>query len=213
MYKWVPEVSDELPTLRELYEKLPPHVGFNIELKTDEHAVPRGAELEAYIDAILGVSREFHSSSRRVFFSSFDPEVALAMRLAQEQQPVLLLTDAAEDGPHADPRRNSIAAAIDFVRANRLDGVVAEVSALLQESHHVDELHASGLLIMTYGTANVDPQLAVLQAGWGVHAIITDHVESVKGGLTSLQSRAAAYIRRPVAAAASAARPVAIPAK
>ncbi len=58
------------------------------------------------------------SSRRRIMFSSFDPDVCAALRARQARAAVLFLSDGVVR--HVDPRRNSVAAAVDHALRHQL---------------------------------------------------------------------------------------------
>ena len=191
---WDCPTEGELPTLEGALRDAPQELGFNLELKLVESQPLSGAHLQAYLAAILETC-ERHAGARRICFSSFDPDAACGMRRLQARYPVLLLTDGAGDpgSPwpvHGDPRRNGVRAAIAVAVAGGLAGVVPEAGTLLADPHLVHEIRATGLLCVTWGSANTKPEAVRAQASWGVCGIITDAVPVVAavlaaGGLPS----------------------------
>mmetsp|Transcript_19896 Transcript_19896/g.67798 ORF Transcript_19896/g.67798 Transcript_19896/m.67798 type:complete len:978 (-) Transcript_19896:1184-4117(-) len=176
--------EDRLPTLEEVLKELPPDLGLNLELKFIDSAVPPPEEVERDIRAV-SMCVEQHGRARRAFFSSFEPSAALAMRKVQEEagmeRPVFFLTNAGtgKHGPHADPRRNSVRAAISVASGAGLAGVVSEVDALMAEPALASEVRGAGLILATYGDSNASPRVLEMQAALGVSAIITDDVPAL----------------------------------
>jgi len=177
---WDCPTEGALPTLENALLSAPPVLGFNLELKFIESQPLTPLQLDAFLRATLRVC-EAHARSRRICFSSFDPDAACAMRRLTARWPVLLLTDAAGDAGspwprHADARRNGVRSALQVAVAGGLAGVVPEAAALLASPHLVAEIRATGLLCVTWGAANSRPEAVRAQAAWGVCGMITDTV-------------------------------------
>eukprot|EP00201_Polytomella_parva_P004445 CAMPEP_0175077130 /NCGR_PEP_ID=MMETSP0052_2-20121109/23187_1 /TAXON_ID=51329 ORGANISM="Polytomella parva, Strain SAG 63-3" /NCGR_SAMPLE_ID=MMETSP0052_2 /ASSEMBLY_ACC=CAM_ASM_000194 /LENGTH=365 /DNA_ID=CAMNT_0016346497 /DNA_START=155 /DNA_END=1253 /DNA_ORIENTATION=- len=218
-------VSDEdalgsggLPTLEELFQRLPLTLGFNIEVKMcnlshapsapyDPSLYPRGLpwdfgrtadeEVERMLTPILkvveqycpedyvihrttegeGVSEEVGSTQRAVFFSSFDPEICIALRRRQSRFPVLFLSGC---GIYQipDSRCTSAQAALDFAREHNLTGLVVPSEVLLFKDNQPTEdappppgrpkvnaawlaaaCQEAELELLTYGDENMDRRL------------------------------------------------------
>ena len=98
---------------------------------------------------------------------------------------------------HADPRRTSVAAAIEFAASARLEGLVLHTQALLLPSggggpealsssaaHEVLRAATTcGLHVMTYGELNNDPAWVRQQRALGVLGVIVDDVAGVAAAL------------------------------
>ena len=110
-------------------------------------------------------------------FSSFDPDAVLLMRAIQGSYPVMILTDGEPD--HADPRRRSVAAAMEVALEGGLCGVVSDVKAIMDKPSDAVDVRDSGLLLATYGEGNDDDTKSSTQVELGVFGIITDAVPAV----------------------------------
>ena len=139
------------------------------------------ADIDDYVDCILACVLE-HAGSRPIFFSSFSPEVCLALRFKQGRYPVFFLSEGGK-GRYSDARCNSVRAAVRFALLHRLDGIVVDSFALLASPMLIRKVKSSGLLLATYGGANNHPDRVKLQHSYGVDLIICDHVKHI---LTSL---------------------------
>ena len=176
-------LSDKTATLRDALRLLPPSLGFNIELKypTDEEAAAMRARYYSrndFVDAVLKVVFE-EAKHRKLIFSSFDPDCATLLSLKQPRYPVLFLTCGGTKH-FADPRMNSLEAALRFALASRLQGVVAEVQSVLDRlDEAVNEFHSRGLYLFTYGDLNNDINHYLAQRRAGVDAIIIDDVARI----------------------------------
>lgn len=84
---WTVETDDSACTLKEAFEKVNASVGFNIELKFDDHIVYEQDYLVRVLQAILHVISE-HAKGRPIIFSSFQPDAALLVKKLQTTYPV-----------------------------------------------------------------------------------------------------------------------------
>ncbi|KAK9905950.1 hypothetical protein WJX75_009398 [Coccomyxa subellipsoidea] len=172
-------IADRIATLREAFQDTPPWLGFNIELK-----YPTDAELAAmptrwysrnyFCDAVLRVVLE-EGHKRKIIFSSFDPDCATLLSLKCARYPVFFLTCAGSKH-YADPRMNSLEAALIFAKSSKLQGVVAEAvpHVLKRLKDVVDQFHRAGLFFFTFGDANNAMEHYSAQRAAGVDAIILD---------------------------------------
>jgi glycerophosphoryl diester phosphodiesterase len=135
--------------------------------------------LNMYVDAILQTCIDH---DRPMIFSSFHPETLIFLRAKQDKYPVLFLTDG-QPSPSPDPRSQSLHAAIEFAHSFGLDGIVTWITPLLACPHAIKECHDRGLLIMTYGSDNTQPDICHFQKEWGVDGIITDDLIMARKGL------------------------------
>ena len=177
-------LSDKTFTsLRQAFRLTPSWLGFNIELKypTDEEKIAMGTNFYSrnfFVDAVLStVLEEF--GQRNVIFSTFDPACAELLRLKQCKFSVFFLTCGGSK-IFKDPRMNSVEAALQFARATRLNGVVAEVSSIVENLDAiVESFHASGLYLFTYGDMNNDIDVYSKQKMAGIDAVIMDDIARV----------------------------------
>lgn len=186
---WMVQQDDELPTLAEVFAGLPPSVGFDIEVKmTTPNTVAQTptAEVRRVVDPILAVVAQC-AGDRHVVFSSFDPDVCVALREGQSRFPVLFLSGGGAY-QHVDPRRTSVQAAIDFAAEARLQGVVFETGALRANEGSVAVARAQGLTLYTYGQGNNDAEWLARQQALGVAGAIVDDVEAVMGAWLGLRA-------------------------
>jgi glycerophosphodiester phosphodiesterase len=174
---WIMDLEDEIPTLAELMKHAPPELGFSMELKFDEANPCATPRLVAELRAILAVCRAH--PTRRILFSSFDPDAALLMRALQGLYPVMLISDCKPD--HADPRRCSVGAAKKCALDGGLCGLVLDVKVLAKGPQVADEVRSSGLLLGTYGKENDCKPLASKQVEWGMCLVCTDNVAVLAG--------------------------------
>ena len=175
---WIMDVEAPVPTLREVLEQVPDSLGFDVELKFDEHAPLDRATLAAELGVVRDVF-ERHGASRRAFFSSFDPEAALMMReFVGATHPVMFISNCVPGS--VDERRNSLEAARKLALDGDLRGIVVNVQALANERGAEEARKAidAGLCLATYGKTNDDLELAERQVRLGISGVCTDDVEA-----------------------------------
>lgn len=178
---WVMHVEDEIPTLHELMTYAPSELGFSMELKFDEANPCDTPRLVSELRAILAVCRRH--PSRRILFSSFDPDAALLMRALQGLYPVMMISDCKPH--HSDSRRSSVAAAKKCALEGGLCGLVLDIEVLSRRPEVADEVRSCGLLLGTYGKDNDDKPLASKQVEWGMCLVCTDNVATLAGMFNS----------------------------
>jgi glycerophosphodiester phosphodiesterase len=197
--RWRAGLDAPFPRLEQLFEGLPPELGFNIEVKMatpDSMAVTPAAEVERMVGPILRVLQAYcdpqqpEGSSRPprpILLSSFDPDVCRELRARQSSWPVMFLSTGGRDW-HADPRRMSISAALAVASSYSLSGVVLDSGALAGEPEVVALARAQGVKVVTYGLENDDPAWVLRQQQLGVFGVIVDDVPRITGALPLLMS-------------------------
>jgi len=150
-------------TLEEMFTKLPHSIGFNIEMKypmlfeSEEQEMDTIAvELNSFVDAVLKMVYDF-GKKRDIIFSSFNPDVCLLLSFKQPSIPILFLTDAGTC-PVGDIRASSLQEAIRFASRWNLLGVVSAAEPLVTCPRLVKVVKESGLVCVSYGTLNNDPE-------------------------------------------------------
>ncbi|GKZ30627.1 glycerophosphocholine phosphodiesterase [Aspergillus brasiliensis] len=181
-------------TLAELFQKLPKSVGFNIELKypmlhesEEEEMDTYAVELNSFVDTVLTKVYDM-GQGRNMIFSSFNPDICLLLSFKQPSIPVLFLTDSGAS-PVGDIRASSLQEAIRFASRWNLLGVVSQAEALVLCPRLVRVVKESGLVCVSYGAINNDPESVKLQVAEGIDAVIVDSVLAIRKGLTEHQGK------------------------
>ncbi|ORX61366.1 GDPD-domain-containing protein [Hesseltinella vesiculosa] len=175
-------------TLAETLKRVPKSAGCNIEVKypmvdeAEDDELHLFQELNIFVDTILECVYNNTEEDRRIIFSSFHPEICLALNLKQPNYPVFFLTDAGTF-PMADVRCNSLQGALRFAKQADLLGIVAASEPILEAPRMVSIIKEAGLLMFTYGVLNNEVKNAVAQKSYGVDAVIVDSVLAVRKGL------------------------------
>ncbi|KAI9728581.1 MAG: Glycerophosphocholine phosphodiesterase [Cirrosporium novae-zelandiae] len=203
-------IQSSFTTLEEMFRKVKPDVGFDIELKypmlheTEEEDMDTYAvELNSFVDTILAKVYDF-GYGRPMIFSSFNPDICLLLSFKQPSIPVLLLTDSGAC-PVSDIRASSLQEAIRFTSRWNLFGIVSEALPLCLAPRLVRVVKESGLVLMSYGVSNNDPRNANVSASHdvpsriepilvesfnglqqkeGIDAVIVDKVATIRKALT-----------------------------
>lgn len=190
-------IQQPFTTLEEMFRKLPHNVGFNIEMKypmlheSVEHGMDAYAvELNSFCDTVLRKVYDYSSRAdgkdgkgkRDIVFSSFNPDVCLTMSFKQPNYPILFLTDAGSEEV-GDIRASSLQEAIRFANRWNLLGIVSAAEPLVLAPRLVKAVKGRGLVCVSYGVQNNDPECVGMQVKEGIDAVIVDSVLAIRKGL------------------------------
>ncbi|KAI1084648.1 glycerophosphodiester phosphodiesterase GDE1 [Whalleya microplaca] len=182
-------VQAPFATLEELFRKVPENVGFNIEMKypmlletEKENMDTYAIELNSFCDTVLTKVYDL-AATRHIIFSSFNPDICLCLSFKQPSIPVMFLTDA---GTYevSDIRASSLQEAVRFASRWNLLGIVSQAEPFVNSPRLVRVVKQSGLVCVSYGTQNNDPELVQRQVKEGIDAVIVDNVLAIRRGLT-----------------------------
>ncbi|KAL6193415.1 hypothetical protein ACLB2K_034499 [Fragaria x ananassa] len=182
IFEWKVEKDAPLCTLQEAFENLEHSLGFNMELKFDDHIVYTERQLKHVLQVILQVINDY-AKGRPIFFSTFQPDAALLIRKMQSSYPVYFLTEGGYHQMHVDARKNSLEAAVKVCLAGGLQGIVSEVSAILGNKEAVTGIQGNNLRLLTYGQLNNMVKAVCLQLQMGVDGVIVDLVQEITGAV------------------------------
>ncbi|KAI1736396.1 Glycerophosphoryl diester phosphodiesterase family-domain-containing protein [Xylaria scruposa] len=182
-------VQAPFATLEELFEKIPETVGFNIEMKypmlleSEQHYMDTYAiELNSFCDTVLAKVYEL-ARGRHIIFSSFNPDICLCLNFKQPSIPIMFLTDAGVEAV-SDIRASSLQEAVRFASRWNLLGIVSNATPFVHCPRLVKVVKQSGLVCVSYGVQNNDPELVQVQVNEGIDAVIVDSVLAIRQGLT-----------------------------
>ncbi|CAI9763118.1 unnamed protein product [Fraxinus pennsylvanica] len=181
---WNVEADDASCTLQEAFQKVNPRLGFNIELKFDDHVVYQEEYLIDVLQWILRVVFE-NAKDRPIIFSSFQPDAALLVKKLQNTYPVFFLTNGGNE-IYYDVRRNSLEAAIKLCLEGGLQGIVSEVRGIFRNPETVKKIKESKLSLLTYGKLNNVPEAVYVQHLMGIDGVIVDLVREITDFVSSL---------------------------
>ena len=114
-----------------------------------------GVELNSFVDTVLTKVYDL-GKTRNIIFSSFHPDICLLLSFKQPSIPIFFLTDAGTT-PVGDIRASSLQEAIRFASRWNLLGVVSAAEPLVISPRLVKVVKESGLVCVSYGTLNNDP--------------------------------------------------------
>lgn len=181
-------VQSSFATLEDLFKRIPLQTGFNIEMKypmlsesQDEEMDWYAVELNSFVDTVLTKVYDF-GEGRNIMFSSFNPDICLLLSFKQPSIPVLFLTDSG-NFPVGDVRASSLQEAIRFAARWNLLGIVSACEPFVIAPRLVKVVKESGLVCMSYGTMNNEPENVRLQKDYGIDAVIVDSILQIRNGL------------------------------
>lgn len=145
-------------------------------------------EMNHWVDTVLQVVYD-NANGRDIMFSSFHPDVCVMLSLKQPSIPILFLTEAGT-AQMADVRASSLQNAVRFARSWNLLGIVAAAAPIIQAPRLAQVVKSSGLVCVTYGVENNDPENANIEMDAGVDAVIVDSVLAIRKELTKANANA-----------------------
>ncbi|KAF5748674.1 hypothetical protein HS088_TW04G00632 [Tripterygium wilfordii] len=175
--EWNVETDDSLCTLQEVFQQVKPSLGFNIELKFDDHIVYGQDHLSNVLQAVLQVVFE-HAKDRPIIFSSFQPDAVLLVRKLQCVYPVFFLTNGGTE-LYYDVRRNSLEEAMKLCLEGGLQGIVSEVKGVFRNPGAVNKIKEAKLSLLTYGKLNNVWEAVYMQHLMGIDGVICDLVKEI----------------------------------
>ncbi|VDI31139.1 Hypothetical predicted protein [Mytilus galloprovincialis] len=128
-----------------------------------------------YVDTILRCVFQ-NAKSRRIVFSSFDPDTCVLLRLKQNKYPVLFLTTGESLLPndYSDPRASKASMGISFVNFADLLGIDIDSKFILQHPELIKDIKKSGQVLFCWGEDNNDSNVINQLRQSGVDGIIYD---------------------------------------
>ncbi|CEP63797.1 glycerophosphocholine phosphodiesterase LALA0_S09e02718g [Lachancea lanzarotensis] len=182
-------IAGSFVTLKELFKKIPSNVGFNVECKypmldeaIDDDIGYVSVELNHWCDTVLDTIYD-NVNGRDIIFSSFHPDVCIMLSLKQPSFPILYLTEGGTKKT-VDARAASLQNAIRFAKTWDLLGIVSAAKPIIKAPRLAQVIKSNGLVCVTYGVDNNDPDVAKIEMDAGVDAVIVDSVLAVRRGLT-----------------------------
>lgn len=174
-------VKSEFATLEDAFKILPPDIGFNIEIKYPSPSELGNISLyihqpiDLFCDIILDCVLK-NCNGRRIFFSSFNPEICFALKMKQRSIPVFILTDG---GFGRDSECMSTRDAAKFAKDLKLDGLVCESKILINSIKILHHLKSMGIRVMSYGECNNFEDSVKFQLDNGINGVIVDRLASI----------------------------------
>uniref|UniRef100_A0A0K0CV86 GP-PDE domain-containing protein n=1 Tax=Angiostrongylus cantonensis TaxID=6313 RepID=A0A0K0CV86_ANGCA len=146
------------PTLVEALAKVDPDVGFNVEVKypmmqsNGEHECDHYFERNEFIDVVLADLLN-NAGTRRIMFSSFDPDICSLISMKQNKYPVLFLCvgETQRYTRFQDQRSSTSLTAVNFAAGADIMGVNFNSEDLLNDPYPVKRANDFGLITFVWG--------------------------------------------------------------
>lgn len=168
-------------TLEEMLTQLPMSIGFDAEVKYPcykklNKTIPY-CEVNKFVDTILDVF-EKNAGERKVFFSSFDPLIVIALRLKQSRWPVFQLFEKARKESIHDMVKK-VHSFVEIHKTIGIEGFVGDSNHLILAPCLIKEIIDNNFVLCSYGDQNdikngIDKQIQL-----GIKGFCTNKVDIV----------------------------------
>ena len=108
---------------------------------------------DIFVDTILDKVYEY-AERRTIVFSSFSPEICIALSTKQRTFPVFFLSKTAS--PRGEVRSSCIQQAVHFAKSWGLPGIVVECTPFVNCPRLLEYVKSAGLAVMSFGLGNSD---------------------------------------------------------
>lgn len=173
------------PSLSQIFQAVPEHVGFNIELKwicqmkdgSWEGNLSSYFNMNTFLDIVLRDVLQ-KGGKRRIVFSCFDPDICTMVRHKQNKYPILFLTQGISDKyPELmDIRCQSTQIAISFAQSENILGISAHTEELLKHLDYIGDAQSKGLVVFSWGDDNNDHETRRKLRAQGIDGLIYDSI-------------------------------------
>uniref|UniRef100_A0A672S2S6 Glycerophosphocholine phosphodiesterase GPCPD1-like n=1 Tax=Sinocyclocheilus grahami TaxID=75366 RepID=A0A672S2S6_SINGR len=168
-----------------IFQAVPDHVGFNIELKwisqfkdgSWDGKLSSYFNMNQFLDIILTCVLQ-NAGNRRIVFSCFDPDVCTMVRQKQNKYPILFLTQGVTDlyPELMDIRCQSTKIAMSFAQSENILGISAHTDELLRNMEFIREAQSKGLVVFCWGDYNNDHENRMKLREQGIDGLIYDRI-------------------------------------
>ncbi|ESN93429.1 hypothetical protein HELRODRAFT_88788 [Helobdella robusta] len=181
------KLGNLFPKLESVFQFLPEDMIFNIEIKycmkmktgSLEDDLCYVEERNIFVNSILEVSFK-NVKSRKIMFSSFDPDICCMLKAKQSSFPVMFLTQGTGIySDFKDERTLTVDKAISFAVSESLYGVVPHTKHILSNLACIKMAHEKNLHIFTWGDDNNDVETIKTLIDNDVDGIILDNISVV----------------------------------
>uniref|UniRef100_A0A8C1TZM7 Glycerophosphocholine phosphodiesterase GPCPD1-like n=1 Tax=Cyprinus carpio TaxID=7962 RepID=A0A8C1TZM7_CYPCA len=168
-----------------IFQAVPDHVGFNIELKwicqfkdgSWDAKLSTYFNMNQFLDIILTCVLQ-NAGNRRIVFSCFDPDICTMVRQKQNKYPILFLTQGVTDlyPELMDIRCQSTKIAMSFAQSENILGISAHTDELLRNMEFIREAQSKGLVVFCWGDYNNDHENRMKLREHGIDGLIYDRL-------------------------------------
>ncbi|XP_047429349.1 glycerophosphocholine phosphodiesterase GPCPD1 isoform X4 [Mugil cephalus] len=173
------------PSLSQIFQAVPEHVGFNIELKwicqmkdgSWDGNLSSYFNMNTFLDIVLSCVLQ-KGGKRRIVFSCFDPDICTMVRHKQNKYPILFLTQGISDKyPELmDIRCQTTQIAISFAESENILGISAHTEELLKNLSFIGDAQSKGLVVFSWGDDNNDHEIRRKLREQGIDGLIYDSI-------------------------------------
>ncbi|KAM9839947.1 glycerophosphocholine phosphodiesterase GPCPD1 [Aulostomus maculatus] len=173
------------PSLSQIFQTVPEHVGFNIELKwicqmkdgSWDGSLSSYFNMNNFLDIVLSCVLQ-KAGKRRIVFSCFDPDVCTMVRHKQNKYPILFLTQGISDRyPELmDIRCQTTQIAMSFAQSENILGISAHTEELLKHLNFIGEAQGKGLVVFSWGDDNNEHENRRKLREQGIDGLIYDSI-------------------------------------
>ncbi|XP_010731532.2 glycerophosphocholine phosphodiesterase GPCPD1 isoform X2 [Larimichthys crocea] len=173
------------PSLSQIFQAIPEHVGFNIELKwicqmkdgTWDGNLSSYFNMNTFLDIVLSCVLQ-KGGKRRIVFSCFDPDICTMVRQKQNKYPILFLTQGISDKyPELmDIRCQTTQIAISFAQSENILGISGHTEELLKNLSFIGDAQSKGLVVFSWGDDNNDHENRRKLREQGIDGLIYDSI-------------------------------------
>eukprot|EP00866_Antonospora_locustae_P000756 jgi/Antlo1/756/548 len=130
-----------------------------------------------YVERILEVTRA--SGKEKIYFSSFHPQIVLALSVVTHYYPVFFLTEG-DGGNNRETICNTMDAAIQFASRLGISGVIMDSKYLFScDTDFSKVTKMTGLQFIAYGKELNNLELARIAISRGLYGVIIDNVDVI----------------------------------
>ncbi|XP_041814297.1 glycerophosphocholine phosphodiesterase GPCPD1 [Chelmon rostratus] len=173
------------PSLSQIFQAIPEHVGFNIELKwicqmkngSWDGNLSSYFNMNTFLDIVLSCVLQ-KGGKRRIVFSCFDPDICTMVRQKQNKYPILFLTQGISDRyPELmDIRCQTTQIAISFAQSENILGISGHTEELLKNLSFIGDAQSKGLVVFSWGDDNNDHENRRRLREQGIDGLIYDSI-------------------------------------
>ncbi|XP_075940039.1 glycerophosphocholine phosphodiesterase GPCPD1 isoform X2 [Anarhichas minor] len=173
------------PSLSQIFQAIPEHVGFNIELKwicqlkdgSWDGNLSSYFNMNTFLDIILSCILK-KGGSRRIVFSCFDPDICTMVRRKQNKYPILFLTQGISEKytDLMDIRCQTTQIAISFAQSENILGISGHTEELLKNLSYIRDAQSKGLVVFSWGDDNNEHENRRQLREQGIDGLIYDSI-------------------------------------
>ncbi|XP_037606325.1 glycerophosphocholine phosphodiesterase GPCPD1 isoform X2 [Sebastes umbrosus] len=173
------------PSLTQIFQAIPEHVGFNIELKwicqmkdgSWDGNLSSYFNMNTFLDIILSCVLQ-RGGKRRIVFSCFDPDICTMVRQKQNMYPILFLTQGISERYPAmmDIRCQTTQIAMSFAQSENILGISGHTEELLKNLSYIGDAQSRGLVVFSWGDDNNEHDIRKLLREQGIDGLIYDRI-------------------------------------